>query len=333
MTIIERLQSTGIRRAGSHETGFRFRYPGRGGVTRADRARILALKIPPAWKRVAIHASPGAAVQAVGMDRAGRWQYLYHKSQTARRERRKQERLVRFIAALPKMRRAVARDLRNPGVPREKVLAGILRILATCFLRPGSKVYADENGSYGITTLRKQHVAVKGGSIRFDFNGKSGRRNVRELRDRRVAALVRELIRFPGEVFKFRSEDGVWVDVQSGHINAYIREIMGEAFSAKDFRTWAGTLLCACALARRSGGGARTKTARKRNVREAIREVAEHLGNTPAVCRSSYVFPTVIRSYEEGRVLREYFDHVGELTQDRARKVERSERALLELLR
>src|SRR6266550_1390548 len=144
MTIIERIQTAGIRRIGSPARGFRYAGPRGGVVSRADRARIEALRIPPAWKEVAIHPSPVAAVQAVGKDRAGRWQYLYHEAQTARRERRKQDRLVRFIAALPKMRRAVSRDLRLPGLERGKVLAGILRILATCFLRPGSKVYADE---------------------------------------------------------------------------------------------------------------------------------------------------------------------------------------------
>jgi len=301
-------------------------------VTPGDRARIRALKIPPAWKDVAIHRSSVAAVQAVGKDRAGRWQYLYHETQTGRRQRRKQDRLVRFIAALPRMRRAVTRDLARRGMPREKVLAGILRILATCFLRPGSKVYADENGSYGITTLRKQHVTVRGPVVRFDFRGKSGTRQIRELRDPAIATLVRRLLRFPGEVFKFRSTSGAIVDVQSGHINAYIQEVMGEGFSAKDFRTWAGTLLCACVLARdgRKGEG---PASRKRSVRDAIREVAEHLGNTPAVCRSSYVFPAVIRSYEQGRVIEAHFDHAGELMNGNLRRIERSERALLELLR
>jgi DNA topoisomerase-1 len=155
---------------------------------------------------------------------------------------------------------------------------------------------------------------------------------VQELRDSAVASLVRLLLRYPGEVFKFRAPSGAIVDVQSGHINAYIKEVMGEPFSAKDFRTWAGTLLCACALARR-GRDRSTKTARIRSVREAIREVAAHLGNTPAVCRSSYVFPAVIRSYEEGRVIRNPFDHPGELTNGDLKQVERSERSLLTLLR
>jgi DNA topoisomerase-1 len=332
MTIIERLQSTGIHRIGSPDRGFRYVGPSGGGVSRVHRARIEALRIPPAWKRVAIQTSTVAAVQAVGMDRAGRWQYLYHETQAARRERRKQRRLIRFIGALPRMRRAVVRDLGRRGIPRAKVLAGILRILATCFLRPGSKVYADENGSYGITTLRKQHVAVRGEVIRFDFKGKSGRRQVHELRDGKIAPLVRTLLRYPGEVFKFRGRAGAIVDVKSGHINAYIREIMGERFSAKDFRTWAGTLLCACALAR-AGGKAPSKAARKRAVSHAIREVAGYLGNTPAVCRSSYVFPSVIRCYEKGRVIRDFFGHGVDMTNGSARKIERSERALLDLLR
>lgn len=332
MTILERLRATGIRRLGSPARGFRYVGPRGGSVTKSDRARILALRIPPAWQEVAIHPSPVAAVQAIGKDKAGRWQYLYHEMQTGRRQRRKQDRLVRFIAALPRMRRAVTRDLARRGMPREKVLAGILRILATCFLRPGSKVYADENGSYGITTLRKQHVTVRGPVVRFDFRGKSGKRQIRELHDATIAALVRQLLRYPGEVFKFRAPSGAIVDVQSTHINAYIREVMGESFSAKDFRTWAGTLLCACALAR-EGGQDGSATSRRRSVREAIREVAEHLGNTPAVCRSSYVFPAVIRSYEEGRVIEAYFDSAGDLMNGNLRRVERSERALLELLR
>lgn len=332
MTIIERLQSSGIRRTGSPGRGFRYRAPS-GTVSRDDLARIDALKIPPAWTHVAIAPSPKPAVQAVGQDAAGRWQYLYHEAHAARRARRKQERLIRFIAALPKMRRAIARDLARPGLPREKVLAGILKILGTCFLRPGSKVYTDQNGSYGLATLRRQHVTVEGSRVVFDFIGKSKKRQRRELEDPKIARLVRELLRYRGEVFKFRSEDGVMTDVHTGHINAYIKVVMGEQFSAKDFRTWAGSLLCACALARAGVGGARTKQERKKRIAAALREVADHLGNTPAVCRSSYVFPAVLRSFEQGRVIGEYFEDVAELSNGNARRVERSERALIELLR
>jgi DNA topoisomerase-1 len=332
MTIIDRLQTRGIRRIGSPGRGFRYRAQV-GTVSRDDRARIDALKIPPAWTRVAISPSPASTVQAVGQDAAGRWQYLYHEAHAARRERSKRERLVRFIAALPAMRRAIARDLALPGLPREKVLAGILKILGTCFLRPGSKVYTEQNGSYGLATLRRQHVTVLGKRVVFDFMGKSKKRQRRELEDPKIARLVRELLRYPGEVFKFRSEGGTMTDVHTGHINAYIKSVMGEQFSAKDFRTWAGSLLCACALARAGTGSARTRQERKKRIAEALREVADHLGNTPAVCRSSYVFPAVLRSFEQGRVIGEYFEDIAELSNGNARRVERSERALIELLR
>jgi DNA topoisomerase I len=329
MTIVERLQSTGIRRSGSPKRGFRYRGADGRPVSAADRRRIEALAIPPAWIEVAIHTQPGGAVQAVGKDAAGRWQYLYHAKQVARRERTKRERLQRFIRALPRLRKAVNRDLGKPGLPRERVLAAIVRILSTCFLRPGSEVYATENGSFGIATLRPRHVKVQGDRIGFDFPGKSGQRQVREVRDRRIAKLVRELLRYPGEVFKYRDESGSICDVKSRHINAYIQETMGERFTAKDFRTWAGTLLCACALARTPPEGRASTTARKRSIAAAIRQVSEHLGNTPAVCRGSYVFPVVLQRFDEGRVLRYAFN--GDAR--RARDVERSERGLLGLLR
>ena len=331
MTIVERLQARGIRRLGSKERGFRYRAASGDPVGEADRERIEALKIPPAWRDVAIHPSPRAWVQAVGKDAAGRWQYRYHASQVARRERAKRERLIRFIAALPRMRRAVRRDLDQKGLPRTKVLAGVLRILATCFLRPGSEEYASQNGSYGIATLKPRHVAVRGDRVRFDFEGKSGKRQVREVRDRHLATLTRALLRYPGEVFKFAGERGAMVDVRREHINAYIKEVMGERFSAKDFRTWAGTLLCACALAR-DGAKPKSRTEAKRRVTAAVREVAEHLGNTPAVCRASYVFPAVIRRFEQGRVLEDSIDGVEALVDGSPRALERCERALLGLL-
>ncbi|HEU4941110.1 MAG TPA: DNA topoisomerase IB, partial [Candidatus Eisenbacteria bacterium] len=332
MTIIERLGARGIRRLGSKERGFRYRTAVGAPIDAADRERIEALKVPPAWRDVAIHPSPRALVQAVGKDAAGRWQYRYHAKQVARRERDKRERLVRFIAALPRMRRAIARDLALAGLPRAKVLAGILRILSTCFLRPGSEEYASQNGSYGIATLKPRHVSVRGDSVRFDFEGKSGRRQVRELRDRRLASLVRRLVRYPGEVFKFEGDSGAMVDVRREHINAYIKDVMGERFSAKDFRTWAGTLLCACALARDMSDKPRTRAEAKRRVAAAVREVAEHLGNTPAVCRASYVVPAVIRHYEKGRVLDDHIEGVDALVDGSPRALARCERGLLALL-
>lgn len=328
MTLIERLATTGIRRIGGKTRGFRYRDAGGRAVSARERERIEALRIPPAWTQVFIHPSRSAWLQAIGRDAKGRWQYLYHAKQATKRERIKLERLIRFIRALPELRRAVDRDLGLPGMPRERVLAGIVRILSRCFLRPGSEAYATENGSYGIATLRPRHVSVRGDTLRFDFKGKSGQRQVREVRDRRVAALVRELLRHRGEVFKYRDEQGAISDVRSRHINAYIQERMGERFSAKDFRTWAGTLLAACTLARVPVDARATAPARKRAVATAMREVSQHLGNTPAVCRASYVFPVVLRHFEKGRVLRHPLNGVPRGT----RGTERCERELLSLL-
>lgn len=332
MTIIERLQLRGIRRLGSPRSGFRYRHAQGRAVAASQVERIQSLRIPPAWRDVAIHPSPRAKVQAIGRDAAGRWQYLYHASHVTRREREKQKRLIRFIAALPRARRTIARHLASPGLPREKVLAGILSLLSTCFLRPGSEDYADENGTYGIATLRRQHVEVSGDRVRFDFIGKAGKRQRQEIRDRRIARLMRELLRYPGEVFKFKSEDGRICDVRRKHINAYIKEVMGASFSAKDFRTWAANLLCASTLARRLPMCDGRKSDRKRHVAAALREVAEHLGNTPAVCRASYVFDSVLSSWEKGRVVKRYVASVDELAAGPRSRLERCERALLDLL-
>lgn len=328
MTILERLTRTGIRRIGTKGRGFRYVRPKGGAVSARQRVRIEALRIPPAWRDVAIAPSERAWVQAIGRDAKGRWQYLYHAKQTVRRERLKLERLLRFIRALPSLRRDIARDLALPGIPRERVLAAIVRVLGTCFLRPGSDAYANENGSYGITTLRPRHVGVRGTVLKLDFVGKSGQRQVREIRDRHVARLVRELLRHRGEVFKFENGGGAIVDVKARHINDYIRERMGERFSAKDFRTWAGSLLAASALARMPAESRSSPTACRRAIAAAMREVAAQLGNTPAVCRSSYVFPAVLRRFEEGRVVR----HPVAVIPHGSRALERCERSLLALL-
>jgi len=333
MTVVERIQKTGIRRRGGKASGFRYARAGGGAVTAADRKRIDALKIPPAWREVAIHPSPRGAVQAIGKDAAGRWQYLYHPARTARGEKRKYARLLRFAEALPKMRARIAADLALPGLPRDKVLACAVKILSDCFLRGGSKVYAEEHGSIGLATLRRRHVTVTGDRVRFDFPGKSGKRQEREIRDRRVARIVGELVKGPGEVFKYRDEDGRWMDMRRRHVNEYIKEAMGESFSAKDFRTWAGTLLCACSLARAEADPEQADTPRKKKIVGAIRETAERLGNTPAICRTSYISPRVLESYEKGTVIDGTFGTVQELVARRSRGLHRAEKALLRLLR
>jgi DNA topoisomerase-1 len=337
VTAIEKLQREGIRRIGSPRSGFRYRRAGGGRVSSGDRERIRKLRIPPAWRDAAIASSERTALQAAGRDKAGRWQYLYHPRAVERRAARKYRRLVQFAEALPRMRRAVAQDLARPGLPREKVLACILRVLSSCFLRPGSEAYAAENGSFGVATLRRRHVSVRGDTVTFDFPGKSGKRQTRQLRDRKVARILRQLLALKGrEVFQFVDEDGNAVDVRRRHINQYVKEVMGERFSAKDFRTWAGTLICACALARaRPGNGesGEPRGQRRRVIVAAIREAAEHLGNTVAVCRASYIYPSVLRGFEKGRVIDRYFKTLEELVERRSPELHASEKALLKLLR
>jgi len=333
MTKLERLQSIGIRRLGSPKRGFRYESQN-GRLTKADLERIEKLKIPPAWVNVAINPSAKGRVQAVGRDAAGRWQYLYHEDHTRVQELRKFQRITKFALALPKLRATIRRHLRQPGLGRERVLAAVLRILSTCYMRPGSEVYASEHGSYGIATLRRKHVTVKGDLIEFDFPGKSGVRQQRRLRDRQVARVIRATLKLPGfNVFKFENGNGQPVSVTRQHINDYIKEVMGDSFSAKDFRTWAGTLVCACALARAGNDMPATATATKKKIVAAIKETAEVLGNTPAVCRSSYVCPEIIFSYEKGRVINACSSSLEGLVAFRGYGLHKAERALLRFLK
>jgi DNA topoisomerase-1 len=333
MTNLERLQNIGIRRLGTPKRGFRYK-PQSGRVSNEDLKRIYNLKIPPAWTDVFINPAANGKLQAIGKDAAGRWQYLYHESHTRMQELRKFQRLTKFAQAIPKMRATVARHLRQPGLTRERVLASVLRILSTCYMRPGSEVYASENGSYGIATLRRKHVNVKGEVIEFDFPGKSGVRQHRELHDKQVARVIRASMKLPGfNVFKYMNGDGVPVKVTRRHINDYIKEVMGSSFSAKDFRTWAGTLVCACALARQGDEIPVRKTARNKKIVAAIKETAEVLGNTPAVCRGSYVCPEIINAFEKGRVIDDHFEKLEDLIAYRGRGLHRAEKSLLRFLK
>jgi DNA topoisomerase-1 len=212
----------------------------------------------------------------------------------------------------------------------------MLRILSTCYIRPGSEVYASENGSYGIATLRRKHVTVKGDLIEFDFPGKSGVRQQRQLRDRQVARVIRATLKLPGfNVFKFQNDNGDVVPVTRQHINDYIKEVMGENFSAKDFRTWAGTLVCACALARNGDDlpMPASATGIKKKIVAAIKETAEVLGNTPAVCRSSYVCPEILHSFEKGQIIDSCSTRLEDLVTFRGHGLHKAERALLRFLK
>ena len=334
MTKLERLQNIGIRRLGTPKSGFRYK-PQSGRLTKTDLDRINDLKIPPAWTDVFINPAANGRVQAIGKDAAGRWQYLYHESHTRMQELRKFRRITKFAKAIPKMRATVSRHLRQPGLTRERVLAAVLRILSTCYMRPGSEVYASENGSYGIATLRRKHISVKGDLIEFDFPGKSGVRQQRQLRDKQVARVIRKTIKLPGyNVFKYINGDDKPVPVTRRHINEYIKEVMGSSFSAKDFRTWAGTLVCACALARNGNDElSEKKTARNKRIVAAIKETAEVLGNTPAVCRGSYVCPEIITSFEKGQVIDDCTTKLDELIAYRGRGLHKAEQSLLRFLK
>jgi DNA topoisomerase-1 len=332
MTIIERIQATGIRRIGSPKRGFHYRASNGSKITAADLNRIHELKIPPAWTEVAINSAPTGRVQALGKDGAGRWQYLYHETHVRQRDRKKFLRLIHFAQSLPALRAAIARDLRKDGLVRERVLAGILRILSMNFLRPGSEVYANENGSYGIATLRPRHVTLKGKTIQFNFRGKSGVENQSELRDRQLTVLMKELLRYSNRrVFKYENGGGKLVDVRASHINDYIREVMGEKFSAKDFRTWAGTMVCASALAR--DVNIENGLTSERKIVAAINETAEALRNTPAVCRSAYICPAVLSAFEKGTTINKYFESLEKLIGYRGVRLHPAEKALLRLLK
>ncbi len=333
MTQLETLRRTGIRRIGTPKSGFRYVRPDGRPASKQERARISELVLPPAWKHVAVSRSPGAKLQAVGQDAAGRWQYRYRASFQRQQEALKYRRLARFARSLPALRRRLRRDLRGPPLGREQVMACLLRILSTCFVRPGSARYAERNRSYGLATLRRSHVKVRGDRLVLDYPGKSGQPQHRELADRTVARIVRALLKTPGvEVFKFKDAQGQLVDVKRRHINAYIKEVMGERFSAKDFRTWAGTLICACALARAGFDPAESHTARKKKVVQAVKETAAHLGNTPSVCRSSYIFPTVLNGFDQGKVVQHTLEDVAELARHVRDDLHPAEAALVKLL-
>jgi DNA topoisomerase-1 len=265
-------------------------------------ARIRALAIPPAWTDVWICANPRGHLQATGRDARGRKQYRYHSEWRALRDRKKFDRLPEFGAALPRLRRRVARDLRLRGLPRERVLAAVVRLLERSLIRVGNDEYARDNGSYGLTTLLRRHVGVNGSCVRFEFEAKSGRRWVTEVDDRRLGRTIRRCQEIRGQkLFTYLDSDGSPRDVDSGCVNDYLRSSTGEAFSAKDFRTWAGTVQAA-ALLRRSCEEDVERADAERRVVEVVGEVASLLGNTPAICRKSYVHPGLLDSFLDGRL-------------------------------
>jgi len=279
----------------SVDGAFVYRRNGRRIARRSELARIEALAIPPAWTEVEIARSPRAKVLARGVDAAGRVQTIYHPAFRRRQDRRKFDRLERFARALPRLRARVDRDLRRRRLSRERVTACAVRLIDEQLFRVGSPEYAERYRSFGVTTLREEHVSVSTRSVTFDFAGKSGRRQRRRVSDARVARLVVRLSEIPGpEVFRFFDEDDVVHRLRSRHVNAYVKRHMGEEFTAKDFRTWGGTVAVAAALLELRAETLADPRARAAAVREAIAGAAERLGNTPAVAKSSYVDPRVL---------------------------------------
>jgi DNA topoisomerase I len=291
----------GIRRLRS---GAAFRYLGPDGRAirkHATLARIRALAIPPAWTGVWICPREDGHLQAWGRDARRRKQYRYHARWREVRDATKYARLAAFARALPRLRRQVSRELARPGLPREKVLATVVRLLESTFVRIGNAEYARQNSSFGLTTLRERQVRVQGSQLRFRFRGKSGVLHEVALSDPRVARIVRRMQELPGEaLFHYVGDDGATHAVESADVNAYLRSIAGEEFTSKDFRTWAGTLLCARALRERPPPA--SASAARRDLRRAVESTALMLRNTPAVCRRCYIHPAVIESYFSGRL-------------------------------
>jgi DNA topoisomerase I len=262
--------------------------------------RIKRLAIPPAWTDVWICPSSNGHIQATGRDARRRKQYRYHDRWREVRDENKFDRLADFAKALPQIRKQVDHDIKLPGLPREKVLAAIVRLLARTFMRIGNDEYTRENKSFGLTTIKDRHVTLRGARLRFRFRGKSGRQHEVDIRDGQVAKIISKLQDLPGqELFQYVDDDGEVHDVRSQDVNDYLRDITKENFTAKDFRTWAGTLLSALAL--NAQGGFETNKQGKANVKTAISAVAQLLGNTPAICRKCYVHPAIVEAYLSGK--------------------------------
>jgi DNA topoisomerase-1 len=320
---VESARAAGLRHVDDHQPGYRRRPTGRA-VLRGKREvpvfayededghwladpsaleRIRRLAIPPAWRDVWICPHPNGHIQATGRDARGRKQYRYHPHWSEERDGTKYSRMLALGAALPGLRRRVAADLARSGLPRVKVLAAVVRLLETTFIRVGNGEYARSNGSFGLTTLKDRHVAFRAAELRFHFRGKSGVVHDVTVHDAKLARVVRRCRDLPGqELFQYIDEDGRPAAIDSGDVNAYIREAAGEAFTAKDFRTWAGTVLAASALAEIAGDAAADAHWRPtaRAVKGAIDRVAARLGNTPTVCRKCYVHPDVVAAFMDG---------------------------------
>ena len=294
-----------------------FSYTDQNGKTVTDttvKTYIKSLVIPPAWKDVEISEKKSSKILVTGRDELGRKQYIYNPKFRQKQEQKKFDRIIEFAEQLERMRRVTGQHMRKRKPTREKVLATMVRLLETAFFRPGSDAYTKQNKSYGLTTMRSKHLEINGDELIFTYRGKSGKDQEKHITDAKLAKIVKEIDEMPGyEIFKFIDESGNIQDVKSEHLNQYIREVMGEEFSAKDFRTWSGTMIAAIALDELDVEEEKDQKTMDKNIRNAVIQVSEKLGNTPAVARSSYIDPRVIDKYLNGKTLKYFQKEVNKL--------------------
>ncbi|MEO6802631.1 MAG: DNA topoisomerase IB [Granulicella sp.] len=337
----ESAKAAGLRYVYDHRPGIArkrwrngFRYLAPDGKTVRDPeilARIKSLVIPPAWVDVWICTLPNGHLQATGRDARGRKQSRYHPRWREVRDEVKYERMLLFGKALPKIRKQVEHDLAQPGLPREKVLATIVRLMETTFIRVGNTEYARTNHSYGLTTMHRRHVAIQGATITFSFQGKSGVQHTIDVNDRRIARIVRTCSDTPGyELFEYLDSDGTAHKVDSADVNEYLCAMTDEHFTAKDFRTWAGTVLACSTL--REFEAFTSETQAKKNMVQAIASVAAHLGNTPSVCRKCYVHPALLECYTSGTMAEKLEQLVGKKASRSRYALQPEECAVMHLL-
>ena len=291
-----------------HGKGFRYTLEDKK-IDKAAVSRVASLAIPPAWTDVQISVSEKSKVQATGYDANGKKQYIYHKTHTAKQEAAKFDRITSFAEQLPKLRKHVRKDLKRWRFDKRKVTAAAVSLMDQEYFRVGNQAYARSSKHYGLTTLRSKHLTVKGDKAVFDFVGKSGQEHHKVVSDEQIAKIVKRLDDMPGyELFRYYDKKGDLHNLTSSDVNAYIKDIMGDDYSAKDFRTWGGTLLAAVELAREVRGD--TKTARKKAMTECVKRVAKKLGNTPAIAKSSYIDPRIFKAYESKDGIAEVYETV-----------------------
>ncbi len=338
---VEAAEEAGLRYVSDRGSGYTrkakgddFEYFDTDGKEIRDEKRLLRIKrlaIPPAWTNVWICPAPNGHLQATGCDARRRKQYRYHERWREIRDENKYERMALFGEVLPKIRRRVEEDLKLPGLSRNKMLATVVYLLERTFIRVGNEEYARENKSFGLTTMQDRHVEVKGAKVRFHFRGKSGKMHEVDISDRRIARIVEKAQDLPGQdLFQYVDDNGEVKDISSQDVNDYLKEISGADYTAKDFRTWAGTVLAAIAL--NVVGAFETKKQAKANIKDAVSAVAKVLGNTPAICRKCYVHPAIFETYLSGQTIEGLKQKTEQALDEKTLNLRDNEKAILTFL-